>query len=126
MPDELFQHFGQKQDSWELLNRHGADLAARAAAFAAQHPDVEVAGVITTEDASEGALMRKSSPHVVAERPGLWVGLVPMVHLHDVLEKNAPHMLRWLEGIEWSPVRRLTVVAFTKDGVRGGMVPYPK
>ena len=124
MPDDPLLHFGQQQDSWELLQRYGPDLAARAAAFTAQHPDIDVAGVVTTEDASEGKLLRARSAHVVAERPGLWVGLVTMPDLRDVLEKNTPHMLRWLDGIEWSPVRRLTMVAFTKDGARGALRPY--
>jgi len=126
MTDPL-EHFGEQQESYEMLEQHREVLAADAAEIAREHPDLPTVGLILHADASEAAPLRaaleSASGQSFAGRG--FVGVVPRQLVLEILRANHPATLDWLEqsGGEGT-TRQLPLVAVTEGGVRLGRVPY--
>lgn len=126
MTDPL-EHFGEQQQSYEMLEQHREVLAADAAEIAREHPDLPTVGLILDADASEAAPLRTALESATGQSfagKG-FVGVVPRQLVLDILRANHPATLDWLEqsggeGLD----RQLPLVAVTKSGVRLGCVAY--
>jgi hypothetical protein len=126
MTDPL-EHFGEQQESYEMLEQHRELLAKDAAEIARDRPDLPTVGLLLHAEASEAAPIRAaleaSAGRSFAGKG--FVGVVPRQLVLDILRANHPAALDWLEqsggdGLE----RKLPLLAVTKGGVRLGCVPY--
>lgn len=126
MTDPL-EHFGEQQESYEMLEQHREVLAADAAEIAREHPDLPTVGLILHADASEAASLRAALESASGQSfagKG-FVGVVPRQLVLDILRANHPATLDWLEQSGGDgPERKLPLVAVTKGGIRLGCVPY--
>ena len=94
-----FHHFGEQQQSYEMLEQHRAMLAADAADIARQHPTMQTVGLILDADASEAAPIRQALETASGQSfagKG-FVGVVPRQLVLDILRANHPSALDWLE-----------------------------
>lgn len=122
-----FENFGEQQQSYEMLQQHRDTLAADAAEFAREHPEIPTVGLILDADASEAAPIRAALEASTGQRFGGrgFLGVVPREFMLHILRANHPATLDWLEPSGGDgPQRCLPLVAVTKGGVRVGRVDY--
>ena len=121
---DSFEHFGEQQQSYELLEEHREALARDAAEVVAQHPEAQPVGLIMDADASEASELRTLLEKQTGQRVAGFLGVVPRNMVLDILRANAPNTLDFLEPGSGGAKRTLPLVAVTKNGFRFGSVEY--
>jgi hypothetical protein len=127
-PMDPFEHFGEQQQSYELLAEHRTALASDAAELARERPEMQTVGLILHADASEAAAFRAALESASGQSfagKG-FLGVVPRELVLQILRTNHPATLDWLEnsGGDVGATRKLPLVAVTKSGVRLACVEY--
>ena len=119
------EHFGEQQQSFELLEAHREQLAQEAAEVVRDHPRAKPVGVIMDADAPEAVELRRVLMEQTQQQVAGFVGLMPRRVVLDILRANHPAVLDWLEDSGGDgPMRTLPLVAITKNGVRLGRVDF--
>lgn len=119
-----FEHFGEQQRSYELLEEHRERLVADAIEVVAEYPHAQPVGLVMDSEASEVAQMRALFEQHTGQHVGAFVGIVPRKLVLDILRANAPHLLDFLEPESSGSSRMLPLVAITRRGYRLGAVAY--
>jgi hypothetical protein len=122
-----FENFAEQLRSYELLEAHRKALAADAADFGREHPDVPAVGLILDADASEAVAFRSAIESATGrDLAGRgFLGIAPREFVLHILRTNHPGAVDALEDSGGcGAMRRLPLVAVTKRGVRLGHVDY--
>lgn len=125
MANDPFQHFGEQQLSFELLEEHRAALREDALELLAQHPQLELVGLILDGSAAEAAPFQAAFAQASGQRDtgrGFF-GVVTRDFVVQILRANAPATLDWLPpSRQQGGQRMLPLCAATRHGYRFGAI----
>lgn len=109
-----------------MLEEHQDELAHQAREMVRAEPGVQPVGMVMETDAPEVHELREAFESEMGRDLGGSVisCLMPRELALEVLRRNAPASLDWLEPTGEGAERRLPLVAVTCDGMRLGAVPY--
>lgn len=127
MATDPFEHFGEQQQSFEMLEEHRHALLDDARELLQKHPQLEVVGLILDGSASEAAEFHaKYAPKGTPPVAGSGVlAVVPRAIAIQMLRKHAPAMLDWLPPSQRPDgSRALPLCAVTRNGYRFGAIAY--
>lgn len=125
MTEDAFSKFEHQLHTYELFEQHKAALLADAREFLDAHPEFQVIGLILESGVPEAAPLIAAIEAGAGQKlagQGL-IGVFPRALFVEVMRKRSPALLEWLPAPETPPVRRLSIAAFTKQGVQIGSFP---
>ena len=92
MTADPFEHFGEQQQSFELIEGHREILLEDAREFVRENPEIPVIGLILAADASEAQGMRGALEQATGQSfAGRgFIGVVPREFVVRMVRANAP------------------------------------
>ena len=126
MTADPFEHFGEQQQSFELIEGHREILLEDAQEFIRENPQVPVVGLIFDGAALEATDLRAAFEKATGqpfEGRG-FIGVAPREFVVRLVRANAPAAIEWLPDSMHGTTRMLPVAAYTKNGVRFAAIEF--